>query len=850
MLGIILTCFIPDVPTDYESESATFDSPDQLQVAEIGVISTLECKRAYGSYVGDKQICSDPQFGPNFNRPATDACQGDSGGPLFVTVNEEDILIGISSWGAGYFLLIPIRSASLYRNTSQITSLLILVYRCADSTGNEGMGYPGVWTKLISYSTWIADISASMQYCDSHDSYDDDIDMNSDTSGDVTSLVGVTVNGCRCMAVWGISDNTCDDGSATYDHCGMKVPCDGDTGGVPGNSWCLLDEMEPQPSSCAAAGINWDHCVPGLGLCKEDHHVVDGQCISCDRGTTNAAGDIPSKGNTFCDVFLCSPDEHVVNHTCVQCPMGYTNSYGDPASGDDTSCNLATTTTKGTETTTSIIANTNSRPSCDIPEAFQYLGKYRLAGTKQQIGPKLFDHTPADCVQACIASTGCISLEVHPNNRWCFLFGATAVVNSNTVYKENWKLYTLGPCGKLDSEISNVELPSCYAVEAFSLLGKYRLTGSTQQIGPKLSNLNQTQCIAACVASSGCLAIEIHPGNSWCFLYGTAPIVDSNTAFKANWELFGLGPCVTTTTITTSTMKELEACPTTPVGYFDVGVTERVKQPATYLLGSRLLKKSTFECAQACIDWGPACVAFERTKNGYCELKSNTIASAGGLPNDYWTTYTRTVSRCIVSDVPETTAATGNPGDCFEELGRYRYITNSAYNIGRFITDRDGCADECIAAGDSCLGYELQPDKSICFLKSVAPNLGVNTVPKSNWVLYARNTCVDGVETTDPSTTISPGPCPESVEEMFGAPTTQRLRKTTSYTIGNRLFGQTVKSCAQACVNYGEQCKSFDMTRDARCELKSASISEIGGIDNAYWVNRERITFKCFSPTS
>ena len=57
-----------------------------------------------------------------------------------------------------------------------------------------------------------------------------------------------------------MTDETCEDGDAIYHGCSMVVPCDGDSGGAPEMSWCLIDpDADPD---CAPHGINWDYCKP------------------------------------------------------------------------------------------------------------------------------------------------------------------------------------------------------------------------------------------------------------------------------------------------------------------------------------------------------------------------------------------------------------------------------------------------------------------------------------------------------------------------------------------------------------------------------------------------------------
>ncbi|CAK1546112.1 unnamed protein product [Leptosia nina] len=93
--------------TDYEGEAS------DLRLAVVDIVSRDECAQAYASIgtITEGMICA---AGRN---PPKDACQGDSGGPLVVS----NTLIGIVSWGEG----------------------------CAN------ISYPGVYTKVSLYTTWI-----------------------------------------------------------------------------------------------------------------------------------------------------------------------------------------------------------------------------------------------------------------------------------------------------------------------------------------------------------------------------------------------------------------------------------------------------------------------------------------------------------------------------------------------------------------------------------------------------------------------------------------------------------------------------------------------------------------------
>lgn len=76
--------------------------------------------------------------------------------------------------------------------------------------------------------------------------------------------------------------------------------------------------------------------------CDADEFVLNGQCSTCAPGTTNAAGDITTNGNTFCDVTVCLQDYYVSSNDCVSCTLGTTNLAGDLANGADTTCDAVT----------------------------------------------------------------------------------------------------------------------------------------------------------------------------------------------------------------------------------------------------------------------------------------------------------------------------------------------------------------------------------------------------------------------------------------------------------------------------------------------------------------------------
>ncbi|KAH0628523.1 hypothetical protein JD844_009833 [Phrynosoma platyrhinos] len=85
--------------------------PDTLQCLNAPVLSSSKCSQAYPGQITSNMICV------GFLEGGKDACQGDSGGP--VVCNGQ--LQGIVSWGIG----------------------------CAQR------GYPGVYTKVCNYVSWI-----------------------------------------------------------------------------------------------------------------------------------------------------------------------------------------------------------------------------------------------------------------------------------------------------------------------------------------------------------------------------------------------------------------------------------------------------------------------------------------------------------------------------------------------------------------------------------------------------------------------------------------------------------------------------------------------------------------------
>ncbi|KAM9019815.1 trypsin I-P1-like isoform 2-T2 [Ara ararauna] len=93
------------------TQSSTSAYPDTLQCLQAPVLSSSACNSAYPGDITSNMICV------GFLEGGKDSCQGDSGGP--VVCNGQ--LQGIVSWGRG----------------------------CAQK------GYPGVYTKVCNYVSWI-----------------------------------------------------------------------------------------------------------------------------------------------------------------------------------------------------------------------------------------------------------------------------------------------------------------------------------------------------------------------------------------------------------------------------------------------------------------------------------------------------------------------------------------------------------------------------------------------------------------------------------------------------------------------------------------------------------------------
>jgi len=102
------------------------EAPDVQLKAEIKLIANSECGRKYvlgGTVIVDSMLCG--------SDPVKDTCQGDSGGPLIVRKGDRMVLPGVVSFGRG----------------------------CANPD------FPGVYTRVSSFLTWILENTKDGMFC-------------------------------------------------------------------------------------------------------------------------------------------------------------------------------------------------------------------------------------------------------------------------------------------------------------------------------------------------------------------------------------------------------------------------------------------------------------------------------------------------------------------------------------------------------------------------------------------------------------------------------------------------------------------------------------------------------------
>ena len=100
------------------------------------------------------------------------------------------------------------------------------------------------------------------------------------------------------------------------------------------DSWLADGETQ---CSCPD-GTAWSNgmCVPAASCSADERVNSAGACEACPSGSTNAAGDVPSAGETQC---ACAANYRVNSAgACVACPSGSTNAAGDVALETETQC--------------------------------------------------------------------------------------------------------------------------------------------------------------------------------------------------------------------------------------------------------------------------------------------------------------------------------------------------------------------------------------------------------------------------------------------------------------------------------------------------------------------------------
>ncbi|XP_046474651.1 trypsin-1 isoform X1 [Neodiprion pinetum] len=119
------------IVTGWGATSESGPISNKLQELMVPILSNVECKASkYPSQrITDNMLCA------GYPEGGKDSCQGDSGGPLHVVNDSVHSIVGIVSWGEG----------------------------CAQAN------YPGVYTRVNRYVTWIQHNTLDGCYCSKHD---------------------------------------------------------------------------------------------------------------------------------------------------------------------------------------------------------------------------------------------------------------------------------------------------------------------------------------------------------------------------------------------------------------------------------------------------------------------------------------------------------------------------------------------------------------------------------------------------------------------------------------------------------------------------------------------------------
>ncbi|CAH1175616.1 unnamed protein product [Phaedon cochleariae] len=114
------------IVTGWGATKAQGQTSSKLQEVKVPIISNIDCKKTgYSNRITDNMMCA------GYPNGQKDSCQGDSGGPLHVKNGSFHQIVGIVSWGEG----------------------------CAQPN------YPGVYTRVNRYVSWIKSNTRDACYC-------------------------------------------------------------------------------------------------------------------------------------------------------------------------------------------------------------------------------------------------------------------------------------------------------------------------------------------------------------------------------------------------------------------------------------------------------------------------------------------------------------------------------------------------------------------------------------------------------------------------------------------------------------------------------------------------------------
>lgn len=158
-------------------------------------------------------------------------------------------------------------------------------------------------------------------------------------------------------------------------------------------------------------------------------------------------------------------------------------------------------------------------PWCGTSESMELLGNFRLVAGSQQLGIKLTNMDKPSCLAAC-ATYGpeCVTVEFQPTHGWCILRNVAALIESNTVIRPNWELYSEGLCEEKVTattdapqllEVGSEEV-GCPAIEQFMRYPGVRAAEPhLYKINDMVKDISIANCAELCVShGTECLGFE------------------------------------------------------------------------------------------------------------------------------------------------------------------------------------------------------------------------------------------------------------------------------------------------------------------------------------------------------